>query len=107
MSKIDIFQRIIVASDIYFETDDGLTVSVQYIEAEPDVNLPEDIDVTVFDKDKNNITFDMDDDKYQEIVRLSWDKLNANMELEKSWSALDRYEDQKANAQYNREHNLD
>lgn len=103
MSKIDIFQRIIVASDIYFETDDGLTVSVQYIEAEPDVNLPEDIDVTVFDKDKNNITFDMDDDKYQEIVRLSWDKLNANMELEKNEAALERYEDQK----FNREHNLD
>lgn len=103
MSKIDVFQRIIVASDIYFETDDGLTVSVQYIEAEPDVNLPEDIDVTVFDKDKNNITFDMDDDKYQEIVRLSWEKLNANMELEKNEAALERYEDQK----FNREHNLD
>jgi hypothetical protein len=57
----------------------------------------------VFDQDKNNITFDLDDDKYKEIVRLSWDKLNANMELEKSEAALERYEDQK----FNREHNLD
>lgn len=103
MNKTDIFDRIMLASDITFETDDDLTVSVQYIEAEPDVNLPEDIDVTIFDKDKNNITFDMDDDKYQEIVRLSWDKLNANMELEKNEAALERYEDQK----FNREHNLD
>lgn len=103
MNKTDIFDRIMLASDITFETDDELTVSVQYIEAEPDVNLPEDIDVTIFDKDKNNITFDMDDDKYQEIVRLSWDKLNANMELEKNEAALERYEDQK----FNREHNLD
>lgn len=97
MNKTDVFDRIIMASDIWFETDDELIVSVQYIEAEPDVNLPEDIDVTVFDQDKNNITFDLDHDKYEEIVRLSWDKLNANMELEKNEAALERYEDQKFN----------
>jgi hypothetical protein len=107
MNKTDVFDRIIMASDIWFETDDGLTVSVQYLEAEPDVNLPEDIDVTVFDQDKNNITFDLDDDKYQEIVRLSWDKLNANMELERSEAALDKYEDEKFDKEFYRHHNIE
>lgn len=107
MNKIDVFDRIIMASDIYFQTDDDLTVSVQYIEAEPDVNLPEDIDVTVFDKDKNNVTYDLEDDKFQEIIRLSWEKLNANMELERREAALERFEDKQFNEKFNREHNLD
>jgi hypothetical protein len=96
MSKIDYYNNIINAADYTFETDD-FEVAVCYIPAENDIGIEENLDISIFNKKNEEVTWDIPHKEYIEIKKLSWEKLYANQQQDLMDEAIDRAETARLN----------
>lgn len=100
MNKIDYYDNIMTAADFTFENDD-YEIAVSYIPAEDDLGIKEDLDISIFNDKKEEVTWDIPHEEFLAIQKTAWKQLDANREQDLMDEAFDKFEDERLNRHRN------